>query len=248
MEPGSLRSTLPALDALAFVALGRGELERARELLERSLAAGLASGALAPRPARALGPRGDRAARRRPGPGARAVRDGRRARGGDRGAGAARPVRRHRARAPRSRPGDRTRRSAGCDRVAALLADWPTQAAPGARPRRGPAPHERGLDGRRRAQSLEAAIAGWDALGRTWEGLWARLDLAACLLRANRDAEAVALVRERRGPRRRARQPRRCAIAPTSCSRSPAAAAPRRSRGGRSPPASSRSRGSWRRA
>jgi DNA-binding NarL/FixJ family response regulator len=44
--------------------------------------------------------------------------------------------------------------------------------------------------------ALEAAIAGWDTLGRTWEGLWARLDLAACHLRANRDAEAVTLVRE----------------------------------------------------
>ena len=45
-------------------------------------------------------------------------------------------------------------------------------------------------------QALESAIAGWVTLGRTWERLWATLDLAACHLRANRDAEAVTLIRE----------------------------------------------------
>ena len=38
--------------------------------------------------------------------------------------------------------------------------------------------------------SLERAVAGWDQRGRAWEGLWARLDLAACLLRISRVAEA----------------------------------------------------------
>jgi DNA-binding CsgD family transcriptional regulator/tetratricopeptide (TPR) repeat protein len=39
--------------------------------------------------------------------------------------------------------------------------------------------------------SLEAALAGWIARGRIWEATWARLDLAACLLRSNRDGEAL---------------------------------------------------------
>ncbi len=41
--------------------------------------------------------------------------------------------------------------------------------------------------------SFEAAIEGWDRHGRTWEGQWARLDLATCLIRSNRFAAAVAL-------------------------------------------------------
>jgi DNA-binding CsgD family transcriptional regulator len=45
-------------------------------------------------------------------------------------------------------------------------------------------------------QALEAAAREWDERGRRWEALWARLDLAAADLRANRYAEAVALVRE----------------------------------------------------
>jgi len=46
---------------------------------------------------------------------------------------------------------------------------------------------------------LERAAAAWDERGRRWEALWARLDLAAADLRANRFAEAMALVREVEG-------------------------------------------------
>lgn len=52
-----------------------------------------------------------------------------------------------------------------------------------------------GSTGRAR-ESLEAAVQGWDTASRVWEGSWARLDLAACLLRTNRPAEAVGLVEE----------------------------------------------------
>ena len=45
-------------------------------------------------------------------------------------------------------------------------------------------------------QALDNAIVGWDERGRRWEALWARLDLAAADLRANRYAEAMALIRE----------------------------------------------------
>jgi DNA-binding CsgD family transcriptional regulator len=43
--------------------------------------------------------------------------------------------------------------------------------------------------------ALEAAVRGWEERRRIWESTWARLDLAACLLRSNRDAEAMPLVR-----------------------------------------------------
>ena len=44
--------------------------------------------------------------------------------------------------------------------------------------------------------ALEAAIAGWEARGRCWEALWARLDLAAALLRSSRFVDAMNLVNE----------------------------------------------------
>ncbi len=90
--------------------------------------------------------------------------------------------------------------------------------------------------------SLEAAVRGWDAAGRVWEATWARLDLAKCLTRSNRFAEAVAP--RRRSPRHVAsrldsRAAGRCG--PTRSSRRPAVASRSTSRGARSPPASSRS-------
>ena len=52
-----------------------------------------------------------------------------------------------------------------------------------------------GSTGRAR-ESLEAAVRGWDTSSRVWESTWGRLDLAACLLRTNRPAEAISLVEE----------------------------------------------------
>ena len=46
--------------------------------------------------------------------------------------------------------------------------------------------------------ALEAAVAGWDEKGRIWEATWARLDLAQCLVRSNKFAEALALAVEAR--------------------------------------------------
>jgi DNA-binding CsgD family transcriptional regulator len=43
-------------------------------------------------------------------------------------------------------------------------------------------------------EGLERAVRGWDERGRVWESTWARLDLAQCLVRMNRHADAVALV------------------------------------------------------
>ena len=41
-------------------------------------------------------------------------------------------------------------------------------------------------------EALERAVRGWDERGRVWEATWARLDLAGCLMRMNRYADAAA--------------------------------------------------------
>jgi DNA-binding CsgD family transcriptional regulator len=46
--------------------------------------------------------------------------------------------------------------------------------------------------------SLERAVGAWEALGRSWEATWARLDLGACLIRGNRHLEALPLIEEAR--------------------------------------------------
>jgi DNA-binding CsgD family transcriptional regulator len=45
-------------------------------------------------------------------------------------------------------------------------------------------------------EALERAIRGWEERGRVWESTWARLDLAQCLIRMNRYADAVEVLRE----------------------------------------------------
>jgi DNA-binding CsgD family transcriptional regulator len=49
-------------------------------------------------------------------------------------------------------------------------------------------------------ENLERAVRGWEERSREWEALWARLDLASCLVRMNRHgdaAEAIAEVQKR---------------------------------------------------
>jgi DNA-binding CsgD family transcriptional regulator len=43
-------------------------------------------------------------------------------------------------------------------------------------------------------ESLEAALVGWQHLGRIWEASWVRLDLAQVLLRSNRHPEAAGFI------------------------------------------------------
>lgn len=43
-------------------------------------------------------------------------------------------------------------------------------------------------------EALDAAVRGWSERHRVWEASWARLDLAHCLLRSNRVAEAASLL------------------------------------------------------
>jgi DNA-binding CsgD family transcriptional regulator/tetratricopeptide (TPR) repeat protein len=43
-------------------------------------------------------------------------------------------------------------------------------------------------------EGLERAARGWDERGRIWEATWARLDVAHCLVRMNRHADASSIV------------------------------------------------------
>jgi DNA-binding CsgD family transcriptional regulator len=43
-------------------------------------------------------------------------------------------------------------------------------------------------------EELERAVGGWDARPRTWESLWARLDLAGCLMHSGRHHDAAVLI------------------------------------------------------
>jgi DNA-binding CsgD family transcriptional regulator len=79
------------------------------------------------------------------------------------------------------------------ERVRGLLADWPDLARPAL-------DHADGLV-RLAAGSivaartaLESAVEGWDRKDRIWESTWARVDLATCLVRSNRYADAIRLL------------------------------------------------------
>ena len=48
-------------------------------------------------------------------------------------------------------------------------------------------------------EALERAVRGWEERGRVWEASWARLDLAQCLIRMNRHADAVGVLASVRG-------------------------------------------------
>jgi DNA-binding CsgD family transcriptional regulator len=43
-------------------------------------------------------------------------------------------------------------------------------------------------------EALERAVRGWEERGRWWEAAWARIDLAQCLLRMNRHADAATVL------------------------------------------------------
>lgn len=92
------------------------------------------------------------------------------------------------------RPADADPWLAAC---ADVLAPIPEVARPALEHARGLVALANGATGLARA-ALEAAAAGWDAKQRIWEATWARLDLAACHLRAGRFVDALALAVEAR--------------------------------------------------
>jgi DNA-binding CsgD family transcriptional regulator/tetratricopeptide (TPR) repeat protein len=192
VEPGSRRGTLGSRSVLGFVAFGRGEIARARQLLDEAVAIarpsgeidlvlpalwGLAETALvAGNPARALNhsqealelaaPTDERALL------VPYVVTGTRA-----ALGARRP--------------DVAER--WLQRIRGLLAGWEELARPALDHADGLIRLAAGSTVSARA-ALEAAVAGWDARGRIWEATWARLDLATCLVRGNRYAEALVVL------------------------------------------------------
>ena len=97
-----------------------------------------------------------------------------------------------RARIAAGRPGDAEQWLAD---VSELLHEAPSCAAPALDHAAGLLALGTGSLGAART-SLELAVRGWDGRGRTWERLWARLDLAACLMRFGRSMEAMGLVAE----------------------------------------------------
>ena len=79
--------------------------------------------------------------------------------------------------------------------VAPLFHDWATLAGPALAHADGLIRMSSGSLVAARS-SLETAVAGWDSRGRIWESTWARVDLTTCLLRSNRYVEASRLIAE----------------------------------------------------
>jgi DNA-binding CsgD family transcriptional regulator len=79
------------------------------------------------------------------------------------------------------------------DRLRAVLAGWEGTARPALDHADGLLRLSAGSTVAART-AFEAAIAGWDERHRIWEATWARLDLAACLVRGNRHGDALPLL------------------------------------------------------
>jgi len=194
VERGSRRGTLGSRDALAFVALGRGMVERARSLLDESLAISRPSGEvdlLLP----ALWGHAEAALV--------AGEPGRALAHCDEALELARKTGERPLLVPFVVTGVRSaladRRPDAADRwlaqVTPLLGDWAALAGPAIANAEGLIRLAAGSLVAARS-SLDAAVAGWDARGRIWESTWARVDLASCLLRSNRYVEATRLIAE----------------------------------------------------
>ena len=195
VQRGSRRGTMGSRAALAFVAFGRGDLERARTLLDESLAISRPSGEIdlilpslwgmaetalvAGDPARAFDH----------------CREGVEVAtsSGERALLVPFVVTAVRAALADRRP-DAAEKWLG--RVRPLIEDWEI-AGPALDHADGLLRLSAGSTVAARA-SLERAVAGWDARGRIWEATWARLDLAGCLLRAGRHIDALPLLAEAR--------------------------------------------------
>jgi DNA-binding CsgD family transcriptional regulator len=195
-DHGCRRAATMARWAVGYVALGRGDFQTAEAELMGALAVGEESGEidlilpplwglaeaglLAGDPDEAAARCHDAFAR------ARAV--------GERALLAPFVVTGVRAEQAAGRPADAEAWLAAC---AEHLAAMPAVARPALDQARGLVALAAGATGVAR-HALEAAIGGWDERGRAWEATWARLDLASCLARLNRFADAVALAVEGR--------------------------------------------------
>lgn len=194
VERGSRRGTLGSRVALAFVALGRGDVDGARELLDAALAVSRPSGEvdlvlpalwgkaeaalIGGDPARAFDHCREAAELAAP--------------TGERALLVPFVVTGVRAALADKRPEAAAR---WLDRTRELLRDWAGTARPAFEHADGLVKLAAGSTVAARS-ALEAAVADWDARGRIWEATWARLDLATCHVRSNRYAEAIRLLDE----------------------------------------------------
>ena len=195
-DQGSRRAVTTARWAVGYVALGQGDYQTADAELRAALAVGEESGAidlilpplwglaeaalLADRPAEAAAHCHDALER------ARAV--------GERALLVPFVVTGVRAEQAAGRPADAEAWLGACVQHLAAI---PAVAQPALDHGRGLVALAAGATGVAR-RALEAAIEGWDERGRVWEATWARLDLAHCLTRLNRFADAVGLAVEAR--------------------------------------------------
>ncbi len=191
-DQGCRRGAIGALVALGYVALGRGEIDHARSMLEEALAAGerseavdlilpalwgLAETDVMADDANAAIARCDAALVLATQVGERALL------------------------APFAVTGVRANLAAGLPEAAAAwaaimeehLGPWPGAPSTAIAHANGLVRLAAGSTGVAR-EALETALRGWSERDRIWESTWARLDLAACLLRSNRFAEAAAVL------------------------------------------------------
>ncbi|HEX3264255.1 MAG TPA: AAA family ATPase [Candidatus Limnocylindrales bacterium] len=189
VQRGSRRGSIGSRAVLAFVSLGRGDVERARTLLEASLAITRSSGEI------------DLVLPALWGLAETALVDSDPGRALDHcweAVELADPTAERALLVPFVVTGTRAalldRRPEGAqkwlDRVTPMVSLWTELARPALEHADGLMRTASGATVQARA-SLESAVAGWDARGRIWEATWARLDLAAALIRANRHGEAL---------------------------------------------------------
>jgi DNA-binding CsgD family transcriptional regulator len=194
VEPGSRRGIVSSRNALAFVALGRGLRERARDLLDEALAISRPS-----HESELILPAlwGEAEVALLAGDPARALLHCEEAlelcvRTNDVPSFVPFVVTGMRAALANRQPVIAQRWLA---RTTSLLADWTELAGPAIANAEGLLRLSAGTLVAART-SLDTAVAGWDARGRIWEATWARVDLATCLLRSNRHVEAGRLIAE----------------------------------------------------
>ena len=189
---GSLRSAAMARWPLAYVALGRGQLPEARRQLAAATEFADAYGAPDFQLAVAWGSievaflSGEAGAATAASEAALELAE----RTGERGQFAPIVLSGTRARLAAGRPADAAR---WVERCAVFLGPVEWLAFPVIDHARGLVALSDGSVGIARS-SFERAISGWDAKGRIWEELWARLDLAGSLGRSGRIVEAATLV------------------------------------------------------
>jgi DNA-binding CsgD family transcriptional regulator len=188
VERGCRRGVIGALDVLGLVALGRGRCDEARRWLDESLATGRRIG----EPHLILTPlwglaetdlvEGDAAAAIARCEEAWATASA----GGERALFIPFVVTGVRAFIAARRPDEAERWAA---RAEEYLTSWESIAGP-ALSHAGGLVRLAGGSLSAARESLERAARGWEERGRIWEALWASLDLAQCLIRTNRHADA----------------------------------------------------------